>query len=132
MAVLPRFWRKIKYRYNLIGTRCENCGRVFYPPRNLCPECRRKSSIKEVELGDSGTVLSFSVVHDTPENLKLEKPYVVGLIRLDSGVVVTSQIVCDPEDVKIGMRVRATFRKYGEDGEDGIIYYGTKFVPAEE
>ncbi|WP_456368769.1 Zn-ribbon domain-containing OB-fold protein [Geoglobus sp.] len=130
--MLPRFWRKIKYRYNLIGTRCENCGRVFYPPRNLCPECRRKSSIKEVELGDSGTVLSFSVVHDTPENLKLEKPYVVGLIRLDSGVVVTSQIVCDPEDVKIGMRVRATFRKYGEDGEDGIIYYGTKFVPAEE
>lgn len=130
--MLPRFWRKIKYRYNLTGTKCENCGRVFYPPRNLCPECRRKSSITEIELGDRGTVLSFSVVHDTPENLKLEKPYVVGLIKLDSGVVVTSQIVCDPSEVRIGMRVRAAFRKYGEDGEDGIIYYGTKFVPEEE
>ncbi|AKG90836.1 putative nucleic-acid-binding protein containing a Zn-ribbon [Geoglobus ahangari] len=130
--MLPRFWRKIKYRYNLIGTKCENCGRTFYPPRNLCPECRRKSSIVEVELGDTGVVLSYSVVHDAPESMKLERPYIVGLIRLDSGVVVTSQIVCDPEDVRIGMRVRAAFRRYGEDGEDGIIYYGTKFVPVEE
>ncbi len=130
--MLPRFWRKIKYRYNLIGTKCENCGRVFYPPRNLCPECRRKSSITKVDLGETGAVLSYSVVHDAPESMKLERPYIVGLIRLDSGVVVTSQIVCDLEEIRIGMRVRAAFRKYGEDGEDGIIYYGTKFVPAEE
>ena len=130
--MLPRFWRKIKYRYNLIGTKCENCGRVFYPPRNLCPECRRKSSITEVDLGETGVVLSYSVVHDAPESMKLERPYIVGLIRIDSGVVVTSQIVCDPEEIRIGMRVRAAFRKYGEDGEDGIIYYGTKFAPSEE
>ncbi len=128
--MLPRFWRKIKYRYNLIGTFCENCGEYYYPPRNLCPKCRRKGSVKEVALGDEGVVISYTVVHDAPEDFKLQKPYVVGLIKLDCGAVVTGQICCDPAEVEIGMRVRAAFRKYSEDGEDGIIYYGTKFVPA--
>jgi len=127
--LLPRFWRKIRYRYNLIGTECTNCGKKFYPPRNLCPECRRKSRISEVELGEEGTVISYTVIHDASEPYKLQKPYVVGLVKLNSGPTVTSQIVCDPESVEIGMRVRAVFRKYGEDGEDGIIYYGTKFEP---
>ena len=29
------------------------------------------------------------------------------------------------------MRVKPVFRKLGEDGERGMIYYGTKFVPAD-
>lgn len=129
--MLPRFWRKIKYRYDLVGTYCENCGNYYYPPRNLCPTCRRRSSIKEVQFSGKGTVVSYTVIHDAPEEFKLQKPYVVALIKLDEGPVVTSQLVCDPEEVKIGMRVKKAFRKYGEDGEAGIIYYGTKFVPDE-
>lgn len=129
--MLPRFWRKIKYRYDLVGTKCENCGNYYYPPRNLCPVCRRKSKIREVKLSGRGEVISYSIVHEAPEDLKAEKPYVIALIRLDEGPLVTSQLVCEPEEVKIGMRVRKAFRKYGEDGEAGIIYYGTKFVPDE-
>ena len=37
----------------------------------------------------------------------------------------------EPMDVKIGMRVKSTFRKIATDGESGIIHYGTKFVPVE-
>ncbi|WP_290901704.1 Zn-ribbon domain-containing OB-fold protein [Ferroglobus sp.] len=125
--MLPRFWRKIKYRYRLVGSYCENCGEYYHPPRNLCPKCRRKGSIKEVPLGSEGTILSYTVVHDAPDDFKLQKPYVVGLVKLDCGAVVTAQICCKPEEVEIGRRVRAVFRKYSEEGEDGIIYYGTKF-----
>jgi len=128
--MLPRFWRKIKYRYDLVGSYCENCGRSFYPPRNICPVCRRKSKIKEKRFGDGGTVLSYSVVHNSEDSMK--KPYVIAMIKLDDGPVITSQLVCNPEEVKTGMRVKKVFRKYGEDGESGIIYYGTKFVPAIE
>jgi uncharacterized OB-fold protein len=45
--------------------------------------------------------------------------------------MLTAQIVCDPPEVKIGMRVKSVFRKLGEDGPDGVIYYGTKFIPAQ-
>jgi len=41
----------------------------------------------------------------------------------------TTQLICDQAMVKIGMRVRKVFRKIGEDGEKGMIHYGTKVVP---
>jgi len=124
--LIPRFWRKIRYRYNLIGSYCENCKNYFYPPRNLCPICRRKGKIREVPLSGTGRVLSFTVVYEG-ENEK--KPYVIALIELDEGVKIVSQLACKPEEVEIGMRVKSVFRKYGEDGEEGIVYYGTKFIP---
>ncbi|MFA5331747.1 MAG: transcriptional regulator, partial [Methanoregula sp.] len=43
----------------------------------------------------------------------------------------TTQIVMDPAEAKIGMRVKSVFRKIATDGESGIIHYGTKFVPVE-
>jgi len=47
---------------------------------------------------------------------------------VDEGARMTSQVVCDPRDAKIGVRV---FRRIATDGESGIIHYGTKFVPVE-
>jgi hypothetical protein len=43
----------------------------------------------------------------------------------------TTQIVCRPDEVKIGMRVKSVFRRIAADGESGIIHYGTKFMPME-
>ena len=126
--MLPRFWRKIKYRYNLVGTYCENCGSYYYPPRFTCPKCRRKSKIKEVALSGKGKILSYTIVHESLEDFKRIKPYILALIKLDEGPVITSQVICNPNEIKTGARVRATFRKYLEEGEDGIIHYGTKFV----
>ncbi len=124
--MVPRFWRKIKYRYDLVGSYCENCGNYFYPPRDVCPVCRRKGKVREVSIGDEGRVLSYTVVHEG--NGKV--PYVIALIELDCGARILSQLACEPHEVEIGMRVKKAFRRYGEDGEEGIIYYGTKFVPA--
>ncbi len=57
-------------------------------------------------------------------------PYVVAQVELDEGARITAQIVnVDPEDVEIGMRVRACFRKITEYGEGGLIVYGYKFEP---
>ncbi len=126
--MLPRFWRKIKYRYSLVGTYCENCQTYYYPPRFMCPKCRRKSRIKEIKFNGKGTVLSYTIVHESLEDFKIEKPYVLALIKLDEGPVVTSQVICDPNEIKTGARVRMAFRKYTEESEDGIIHYGTKFI----
>lgn len=122
--MVPRSWRKIKYRYDLRGSYCENCGNYHYPPRNFCPTCRRKGKLREGIFPDEGRVLSFTVVRE-------KEPIVVALIELDNGARILSQLSCEPEEVRIGMRVRKAFRRYGEEGEDGIINYGTKFVPVE-
>jgi hypothetical protein len=128
MAV-PRFWRSIPNRYNLLGTHCRTCGGYYYPPRELCPECRRKSDIVKHEFKGIGEIITYTVVHSSSSSFKGQTPYVLAIVQLDEGPRLTSQIKCSPEEIFIGMRVCAVFRKIGEESERGIIYYGTKFVP---
>ncbi len=130
---IPRFWREIQSRYNLVGSRCGNCGAVDFPPRAVCPQCGRKSvgRMEKHKLSGRGRVVSFTVVHEAPPAFEMLKPYVLAIVELEEGVRVTSQIVdCNPAEVDVGMPVDTTFRKLGEEGESGVIHYGFKFRPA--
>ncbi|KQC03043.1 MAG: transcriptional regulator [Methanoculleus sp. SDB] len=127
---VARFWRKQPQRYNLIGTRCETCGTAFFPPRSFCPECRRDGRIVEHTFAGTGKVVTFTVIRTASEAFELLTPYVLAIVELDEGARLTSQIVCSPDEVFIGMPVRNVFRKLGSDGESGPLYYGTKFIPA--
>jgi len=129
---VARFWREIPHRYNLIGNKCESCKRVFFPPREACPYCRRKSigKMKEYKLNGTGKIVTYSIIHVGPEAFEEQIPYPVAIVELDEGPRVTAQIVdCDLDDVKIGMKVESTFRRIQEDGYTGAIYYGYKFKP---
>jgi hypothetical protein len=131
MAV-PRFWREVQSRYNLIGTKCGTCGTVDFPPRSVCPKCGRRSvgRMARFKLAGRGTVVSYTVIHDAPQAFELLKPYTLAIVELDEGARLTTQIIdAEPEQVKIGMRVEAAFRKLGSEGEAGIIHYGYKFRP---
>jgi uncharacterized OB-fold protein len=132
MSSVPRFWRSIGSRYNLEGTRCNECGEYFYPPRNFCVNCRRSGQIEPYNFKGTGEIVSYTLIHTAAEGFENQAPYTLAIIQLDEGPRLTSQIVVgDPEKIHIGMRVRSVFRKLGEDGDRGMIYYGTKFVPAD-
>jgi len=127
---VARFWREIPQRYNFIGNKCESCGRVFFPPRETCPYCRRKSigKMRDLKLKGKGAVVTYTIIHVGPENFEEQVPYPIAIIKLDEGPQITAQIVdCDIKDIKIGMRVESTFRRIQEEGYTGAIYYGYKF-----
>ncbi len=131
----PRFWREIPSRYNMLGTKCGNCGSLDFPPRSVCPKCGRKSigKMTKQKLSGKGNVISFTTVHDAPSQFDLLKPYVLAVIELEEGARLTSQIIdIEPSEVKIGMPVEPTFRKLGQEGEAGVIQYGYKFRPARD
>jgi len=131
-AAVPRFWREIPQRYNLIANQCSVCNKVYFPPREYCPYCRRKSigKMKNIKLSGKGEVVTYTMIHDAPEQFEGQAPYPIAIIKLDEGPKLTAQIVdCDNKDVKIGMKVQSTFRKIQEDGWVGAIYYGYKFKP---
>ena len=128
---VARFWRKIPQRYNMLGTKCETCGRHFFPPRTFCHDCRRAGRIVDYKFAGSGTVVTFSVIHTASEQYERLTPYVIAIVKLDEGPQITTQVVCSPDRVKIGMKVKSVFRRIATDGESGIIHYGTKFVPVE-
>ena len=134
MAV-PRFWREMPVRYNLIGSHCTGCDMYHYPPRAMCSGCHRESLGKMVEhqFAGTGQIVACTVVYQPQQGYEMHGPYPMAMIEMDEGARITAQIVdVAPEMVKRGMRVEAVFRKLGEDSESGIIYYGTKFTPVEE
>ncbi|MDH7593582.1 MAG: Zn-ribbon domain-containing OB-fold protein [Methanomicrobiales archaeon] len=126
---VARFWRKIPQRYNLIGTKCDNCGRYFFPPRTFCPVCRRNGRILEHQFKGTGKVVTYTVIRAASEQFEHFTPYVLAIIQLDEGPRLTAQVACPPDKAEIGMRVKKVFRRIGTDGSSGVIHYGTKFVP---
>ncbi len=125
-------WRRYRERYNLIGTRCEVCGRTYFPSRKICPHCRRDGKPVTVRFSGRGKVFTYTVIRAPSEDFKIYAPYVVGIVQLEEGPKVTSQITdCHPEDVYIGMPVESCFRKLTAQGKEGIICYGFKFRPTD-
>ena len=118
-------WRLKKSRYNLVGNRCEDCDIVHFPPRAFCLKCRKRDNMVEHMLSGSGVVESFTVIRTPPQGFVA--PYVIALVRLDEGPLITSQIACDIEEIAIGKKVGVVFRKLSEDNDSGIIHYGFKF-----
>ncbi|MFH1054489.1 MAG: Zn-ribbon domain-containing OB-fold protein [Candidatus Altiarchaeota archaeon] len=125
---LALHWRLITTRYNLIGTECKTCGQKFFPPRNICPQCRRKSRIEKFKFSGNGEIYSYTIVRAAPTGFDYQKPYVIAIIKLDEGAMCTAQVIdCDPEKVRIGDKVERVFRKIMADDDSGIIRYGYKF-----
>lgn len=130
--VNAREWREIPGRYNLTGSKCETCGKIYFPNREFCPECRRAGKIVPFKLARKGEVFSFSINHEYTGFNERMTPYAVVLVKNDDGVLISGQLVdADLTKIEIGMRVRAVMRKLNEDGEAGVIHYGFKFVPDE-
>jgi len=130
MSDIVRTWRHIQQRYNLIGSKCTNCDGVYFPPRVICPKCRRKGNIETIQFKGKGKIHSFSIVETPTDDFKTIAPYAVAIIELEEGAKLTSQLVeCNLDEIKIGDPVEMVFRKIREDGEDGVISYGFKFKP---
>lgn len=128
---VPLLWRRFKHRYQLLGNYCKTCGANFYPPREICPTCRRKGILEEKEFSNTGTIVSYTVITAAPTGFEKQTPYALAIIDLESGPRLVSQIVDMPLDkLKIGLKVTSCFRKIYEDGKEGIIHYGLKFKQA--
>jgi len=126
MAV-ARFWREIPNRYNLIGSKCGNCNKAMFPPRFICPYCRRTGKLDPYKLNPKGKIISYTTTYAPASGFEDQVPYVLAVIELQDGPRLTAQVTdCDISDVKIGDEVEMVFRRMGEDGEDGVIYYGFK------
>ena len=129
---VARFWREIPQRYNLIGNKCGICNKTFFPPKEACPYCRRKSigKMNEFKFCGKGEVITYTIIHTAPEFFQKQIPYIIAFVKLNEGPKITTQIVdCEINHVKIGMKVESTFRKIQEDGYTGALYYGYKFKP---
>jgi hypothetical protein len=75
-----------------------------------------------------GEVFSYTIILDAPESFQEQAPYVLALIRLDEGPLITAQMTdLDDKPIAIGDRVEMVTRKLTTEGQRGMIVYGYKF-----
>jgi uncharacterized OB-fold protein len=92
----------------MIGRRCPSCSKVYVPPRGSCPMCGVEFA-GEVEVADTGTLVTFAVVNVNFANRVIDLPYVSGEVRFD-GSDTTSMVLVQGisvDQVRMGMRVKA-------------------------
>ena len=101
----------------LIGQRCPACGKVYIPPRGACP-VDGVPTTTDVELPDVGTVTTFCVVNVPFHGQRIPSPYVAAQVLLDGADIAFQHLIlgCEPDAVRMGMRVRAVWKPADEWG----------------
>lgn len=124
----PRYTREIPQRYRLEANKCKNCGRISFPPRQICPHCGGRN-FERTRLSDQGKIVTFTTIRVAPTQYSSQVPYSIAIVELNEGVRITTQVVdCKPEDLEVGKPVKIVFRKMYPEGKTGIICYGYKAV----
>jgi uncharacterized protein len=95
----------------LLAQRCPACGKVYIPPRGACPTDGVPTT-DEVELPDRGIVTTFCVVNVDYPGQRVSAPYVAAAVLLDGADIPFQHLIlgCDPDEVRMGMRVRAEWK----------------------
>ena len=127
---IPRHWRLRKQRYSLVGEICGHCDAKVFPPRDICPSCGEEAKTLYTFSG-KGEVYSYTTVFDAPAGFEESAPYMVAMIKLDEGPLVTAQLTdLENKEVEIGMPVEMVTRKLrSATDERGLLVYGYKFRP---
>jgi uncharacterized OB-fold protein len=108
-----KFITTIRDQKKIMGVRCENCGKVFVPPRKTCEKCLLDIGDHWVDLGNSGELVNFTVVRYKDGHLPKEPPFIMAMIKLDGADTPLVHILegIEPDNVEIGMRVKPVFAK---------------------
>jgi uncharacterized protein len=126
--ITARYHREIPQRYRLEAAKCAKCGTVSFPPRLVCAECKGRS-FQTVRLNDEGTLLTYTIIRVASDKFSKETPFAVGVVELNDGVRLTTQIAdTDVDALKTGQKVKLVFRKIQDDGRAGIHCYGYKAI----
>ena len=98
-------------KQKLLGSRCSACDYVYATPRGHCMECGAATAW--VELPQQGRVHTYTTCHFGSEAFLVETPFTLILVEFDlAQTLFLSRLVgVEPEEVSIGLPVRAKFRR---------------------
>lgn len=124
-------WRLEQSRYAIVGIHCKKCDAFLFPKMALCSKCHEAENIEEYFFSNKGTLIQWTIIHAATRGFEISTPYYYGIVELEHGVKVSTQItgVNESKKLKKGMPIEMVFRKLFEDGNQGILTYGFKAQP---
>ena len=129
-------WYAYLKEHKLMGSRSKATGKLYLPPRAMCPETFT-TDMEWAEVSGKGTLIGFTVITVAPTHMVeagygRDNPFCAGIVKLDEGPGVSAQIfgldVQHPETIKIGTPLKAKFIERGE-GALSKTFLGFEPIP---
>ena len=91
----------------LMGNRCTQCGRSFFPPRADCFQCR-SSAMAWFEVENVGELATFSTLTYAPAGFEKELPYTIAVLDYgDFRVFGRTDPAIPADELRVGMRMKS-------------------------
>ncbi len=106
---LSRFYLELKENGRLMGTRCPQCGSVYFWPRSWCHDCY--VDCEWVEMPTRATLTAFNRIEIDISELHRQTPFYQSGVRLEGArySIVAVLTPGDPAELRVGMPLRARF-----------------------
>ena len=115
----------------LVGSKCSDCGEVFFPVNPVCNNCQGQT-MKDIKLSRKGKIWSYTTVMLAPPAYKGPVPFDLGYVELPEGVnVYTRFLGAGHGTFKIGQEVELDIDVMQTDAEGNEIL-GYCFVPVKK
>lgn len=102
------FYKFVKEK-KLMAAQCNKCGTVILPPRPMCPKCFSKD-LRWKESPLKGKLLTYTVIHVSPQQFQSLTPYPVGIVEFENGAHLPGMIKnIAINQIKIGMNLTVDF-----------------------
>lgn len=116
-------------RLALLGSRCSDCGEVYFPAARGCTRCCG-TQLDDFDLGNRGRLWSWTVQgfcpkppYDGPGTEADFRPYGVGYVELACGIKVESRLtLADPARLRIGMDMELVLEPYCRDADGAAVH----------
>lgn len=93
---------------------CNDCSKIYFPPRPFCPKCGSRS-VEVKKASGKATLLSY-VIHHRPSP-GFDPPYSIAVVELAEGPRMMTNIVgCPqtPEALKLDMPLEVSFERQSD------------------
>jgi uncharacterized OB-fold protein len=108
-----KFFRAIKDKGKIMGTHCPKCTRTYVPATLFCERCL--SELDEwIDVGSSGEVYTFTLLYQNYDGSPRDVPEIVAFVKIGDGGIVHRLGEIEPDDIKIGIQVKAIFKPANE------------------
>ena len=114
---------------HLMGSKCPECGSVFFPQQAYCGNCSHET--EKITLSNKGKIRDCSIVWYPTLHYKGPVPYITAQVELPENVLVPTLITNQKEPVTlpVGTEVEMVLEKIDEDDEGNeIVIYKFKQI----
>jgi uncharacterized protein len=122
----PDLIEKVDRGWQLVGSKCEQCGARYFPRTTVCASCLGRD-VSRVHLSAKGRLYTLTTVAMAPPGFSA--PYRLGWVDLDDGPRVFGQVIpADSDEPRIGDVLTVAASVIRTD-PDGTPVYGHAFTP---